>query len=259
MSGRSFFPTRALRACQLWQTAVGVESDEMEACLLQMPRLRPQDLTPTALSEELFQNHGDTIRIMKAHVAVPNLEKILLAALEIGSRKGFHSTTTRDLSEASGLGMGAIYSYVDSKESLLRMILEAVEFAVEHAITPAEAGEDNDPSLRRRGLIRRHILVSETMQRWFYFAFLEVKAFDKAARDLALTSELRTERLLADAIQSGIDQGIYAPADALVISGLIKPLLQDWYVNRWKFRQRGISKEQFIGIVTGFVERAIAR
>ncbi len=236
-----------------------MEFGEMDVSLRTKARLRPQDLTPMALCEELFQNHGDTIRIKKAHIAVPNLEKILLAALEIGSRKGFHSTTTRDLAEASGLSMGAIYTYVDNKESLLRMILEAVSFAVEHAIAPDEDGEENNPSLRLRGLIRRHIMVTETMQRWFYFAFLEVKAFDKAARELALASELRTERLLADAIQSGIDTGIFSPADPLVMAGLIKPLLQDWYVKRWKFRQRGISKEQYIDIVTGFVERAIAR
>ena len=239
--------------------AVKVGFDKMDVALRPMTRLRPQDLTPTALCVELFQNHGDSIRIKKAHIAVPNLEKILLAALEIGSRKGFHSTTTRDLAEASGLSMGSIYTYVDNKESLLRMILEAVGFAVEHAIAPVEEGEENDPSLRLRGLIRRHIMVTETMQRWFCFAFLEVKTFDKAARALALASELRTERLLADAIQSGIDTGIYAPADPLVMAGLIKPLLQDWYVKRWKFRQRGISKEQYIDIVTGFVERAIAR
>jgi TetR/AcrR family transcriptional regulator, cholesterol catabolism regulator len=239
--------------------AVKMEFGEMDVSLRTKARLRPQDLTPMALCEELFQNHGDTIRIKKAHIAVPNLEKILLAALEIGSRKGFHSTTTRDLAEASGLSMGAIYTYVDNKESLLRMILEAVSFAVEHAIAPDEDGEENNPSLRLRGLIRRHIMVTEIMQRWFYFAFLEVKAFDKAARELALASELRTERLLADAIQSGIDTGVYAPADPLVMAGLIKPMLQDWYVKRWKFRQRGISKEQYIDIVTGFVERAIAR
>jgi AcrR family transcriptional regulator len=236
-----------------------MEFNDMGVSLRPITRLRPLDLTPTALCEELFQNHGNSIRIKKAHIAVPNLEKILLAALEIGSRKGFHSTTTRDLAEASGLSMGSIYTYVENKESLLRMILEAVGFAVEHAIAPAENGEENNPSLRLRGLIRRHILVTETMQRWFYFAFLEVKTFDKTARKLALASELRTERLLADAIQSGIEIGIYAPADPLVMAGLIKPLLEDWYVKRWKFRQRGITKEQYIDIVTGFVERAIAR
>ena len=88
-----------------------------------LPPLRAHNRPPALLCEVLFRNYGDTIRIQKAHVAILNLEKIILAVLETGSRKGFYSTTSRDLAGASGLSMGAIYSYVESKETLLRMIL----------------------------------------------------------------------------------------------------------------------------------------
>ncbi len=221
------------------------------------PPLQAPDLTSALLCEELFRMYGATIRIQKPHVAIPNLEKIILAALEIGSRKGFHSTTTRDLATASGLSMGAIYSYVESKETLLRMILAAVGFAVERVIAPPEAGEATDPSARLRGLIRRHIQVTDVMQRWFYFAFLEVKAFDKSARDMALQSELRTEALIADAIRDGIAAGLYAPGDPQVWAALVKPLLQDWYIKQWKYRRRGISSAAYVETVTRFVEKAI--
>ena len=231
----------------------------MDANQVILPPLRATDLTPSLLCEELFRIYGATIRIQKPHVAIPNLEKIILAALEIGSRKGFHSTTTRDLAEASGLSIGAIYSYVESKETLLRMILTAVGFAVERVIAPPEAGEATDPPARLRGLIRRHIQVTDVMQRWFYFAFLEVKAFDKSARDMALQSELRTEGLIADAIRDGIAAGLYAPGDPQVWASLVKPLLQDWYIKRWKYRRRGISSAAYIDTVTRFVEKAIAR
>lgn len=223
------------------------------------PRLHPGDLTADVLCAALFRQFSGSIRVQKEHVAVPNLEKIILAALEIGSRKGFHSTTTRDLAQASGLSMGAIYSYVESKETLLRMILAGVAFAVESAIVPFDDGEQENPVQRLHGLIRRHIEVTDTMQRWFYFAFLEVKAFDKDARDTALQSELRTEGLLADAIRDGIARGLFVDQPALVLAGLIKPLLQDWYIKRWKFRARGTTSKSYIETVTGFIDRAIAR
>ena len=220
-------------------------------------RLHPGDLTADVLCAALFRQFSGSIRVQKEHVAVPNLEKIILAALEIGSRKGFHSTTTRDLAQASGLSMGAIYSYVESKETLLRMILAGVAFAVESAIVPFDDGEHEDPVQRLHGLIRRHIEVTDIMQRWFYFAFLEVKAFDKDARDMALQSELRTEGLLAEAIREGTACGLFVDQPALVLAGLIKPLLQDWYIKRWKFRKRGITSKAYIETVTGFIDRAI--
>ena len=212
-----------------------------------------------ALCEGIFRRHGASIRIRNPLVAIPNLERILTAALELGNRKGFHSMTTRDLAGASGLSIGAIYNYVPGKETLLRMVLGAVSHAVEHGVAPFEGDEATDPRARLRGLIRRHVLVTEAMQRWFYFVFLEVKAFDREARGIAIAEELKAEQLFAEAIGWGTAAGIYVDGDPQILAGLVKPLLQDWYLKRWKFRKRGIKPGQYIMIVTEFVERSLER
>jgi hypothetical protein len=98
----------------------------MDALTTTRLHLRPTELTSGVLCAVIFKQFGASIRVQKEHVAVPNLEKIILAAVDIGRRKGFHSTTTRDLAEASGLSMGAIYSYVQSKETLLRMTTKLI-------------------------------------------------------------------------------------------------------------------------------------
>lgn len=222
-------------------------------------QLRPRELTSSVLCSVIFRQFTATIRVQKEHVAVPNLEKIILAALDLGRRKGFHSTTTRDLAEASGLSMGAIYNYVESKETLLRMILAGVGFAVENAIAPFEKGEHQDPVQRLHGLIRRNIEVSDVLQRWFAFAFLEIKAFDKEAREIVLLSEMRNEKLMADAIEDGIARGIFIDLPPLTLAGMIMPLLQDWYIKRWKFRKRGMTTAAYVDAVTEFVDRALTR
>ena len=231
----------------------------MDAIAPTLLHLRPRELTSGVLCAVIFRQFSDTIRVQKEHVGVPNLEKIILAALDIGRRKGFHSTTTRDLAEASGLSMGAIYNYVESKEALLRMILAGVDYAVESAIVPFDQGEQDDPAIRLHGLIRRHIEVTDILQRWFAFAFLEVKAFDKDARNMVLQSELRNEKLMADAISDGIARGIFIDIRPLTLAGMIMPLLQDWYIKRWKFRKRGMTSAAYVEAVTGFVDGAIAR
>ena len=231
----------------------------METVPTTLRQLRPRELTSSVLCAVIFRQFTASIRVQKEHVGVPNLERIILAALDIGRRKGFHSTTTRDLAEASGLSMGAIYTYVESKETLLRMILAGVDYAVESAIVPFDTGERDDPALRLHGLIRRHIEVSDILQRWFAFAFLEVKAFDKDARDLVLQSELRNEKLLADAITDGIAGGIFIDLPPLTLAGMIMPLLQDWYIKRWKFRKRSLTSAAYVDAVTRFVDQALAR
>ncbi len=187
------------------------------------------------------------------------MRRHLLAALDISRRKGFHSTTPRDLAEASSLSMGAIYHFVESKETLLRLILVGVDYAVEHAILPYDKGELDDPALRLHGPIRRHIDLSDILQRWCAFAFLAIRAFGKDARDIVLQSELHNERMMADAIADGIARGIFIDLPPLTLAGMIMPLLQDWYIRRWKFRKRGMASAADVEAVTSFVNRAIAR
>ena len=221
------------------------------------PPVDPRDVTPALLCAEVFRLHAETIRIKKPHVAIANLEKIMLATLELSARNGFHSTTTRDLAERCGLSIGAVYNHVESKETLLRMILSAVGYAVDVSVAPFDANEKEDPEKRLRGLIRRHVLLSENLQRWFYFAFLEVKAFDPQARAIAIQQELRTESLLAGAISAGMARDLFAKGNPEMLAGLIKPLLQDWYLKRWKYRERAINPLSFIEMVTQFAENAL--
>lgn len=214
-------------------------------------------VTPEALCRGLYARFGDRIRVKKPGVAVPNLERVLTAALDLGNRKGFHSMGMRDLAEASGLSMGALYNYIEDKDALLRMILDAVADAVERVLAPPAPGERGAPRARLRGLIRRHVLLSDAMQPWFAFAFMEAKAFDREARDRALGEELRTERLLAAAIEEGAAAGDFRAVDPTLTAALLKPLLQDWYVKRWKHRGRGTTPEAYAEAVIEFVERAI--
>ena len=44
-----------------------------------------------------------------------------------------------------------------------------------------------------------------------------------------------------------------------VIAEMEKPMLQDWYIKRWKYRSRGITTAAYVETVTGFIDRAIAR
>ena len=214
-------------------------------------------VTMDAICGRVYQRHVDRIRIKKPHVAIANLERIFGAALELASRKGFHSMTMRDLAEVSGLSMGALYNYIADKEMLLRMILEAVADAVERVLEPCTPAEAGDARARLRGLIRRHVLMTEAMQPWFAFAFMEVKAFHKEAREHAIAEELRTEALLAEALEAGVASGVFRPLDPTVTAALVKPLLQDWYVKRWKHRRRGIAPEDYAETVVDFIERSI--
>jgi TetR/AcrR family transcriptional regulator, cholesterol catabolism regulator len=215
------------------------------------------DLSPEALCTRMLERHRDTIRTQKPHVAVARLVRIVQTTLALSNRKGFHSMSLRDLATASGLSMGALYTYFDSKDTLLLMILGEVWGAVSATLGNPPAALSEDPVKRLRWLLETHVYLTETMQPWFQFAYMEAKAFPKEGREKARRSELATEALIADALADGVRHGRFSADNVELTASLVKPLLQDWYVKRGKYRRRGVSPEQYVEAVTAFVENAI--
>lgn len=212
------------------------------------------DLSMEALCRRILDRHQATIRVRKAETAVANLGRIIDTTLTLANRKGFHSTSLRDLSEQSGLSMGALYSYFDSKDTLLLMILGQVVDAIQQVLTTPDVTTGAVEN-RLRALIARHVYLTERMGPWFVFAFMEAKAFSKQGREMAIDSELWTEGQLRDVIADGIAAGAFRPQDPTMAAALIKPMLQDWYVKRSKYRRRGVDPD---GFVAALVEAASA-
>ncbi|MEP9350913.1 TetR/AcrR family transcriptional regulator [Xanthobacter sp. KR7-225] len=214
------------------------------------------DLSPEALARRMLERHRATIRVKKSGVAVPRLAQIAQATLTLANKSGFHSMSLRDLSEGTGLSMGALYAYFSSKETLLSMILDTVAEVVEEVLGRPPAGLA-DPRARLAWLIGAHVALTEAMPDWFTFVYMEAKAFPPQARARAVASEARTEALFAAVIEEGRARGVFQVDDVAMAAALIKPMVQDWYVKRSKYRRRGISPEQFASSLSAFATRAL--
>ena len=209
------------------------------------------------LCARILERQGDTARVRKTDHAVARLARIIDATLKLSNKQGFHATSLRDLAQASGLSIGGLYSYFDTKAMLLSMILGEVLATVTEILSAPPAHVSSDPGTHLAWMIDTHIRLSEAMHPWFVFAFMEAKAFPPAERKLAVDAEATTEKLFADVLASGSASGAFAVDEAGLTAALIKPLLQDWYVKRAKYRKRGTSIDAYIAAVTQFVAHAL--
>lgn len=212
--------------------------------------------TTLELCRRIFERHRATIRIQKSHIAVEKMARIVEAALDLANRHGFDAMSLRELAAKADVSMGSLYSYFDSKETLLMMILEQVSLTVIEELSAPPAGLA--PREHLLWLIETHIRLTEAMQKWFVFAFMEAKTFPASARRFAVDSEAATERLFRDVLERGKAEGVFAVKDASLTAALIKPLLQDWYVKRAKYKRRGTRLETYVDGVLELVLGAIA-
>ena len=206
-----------------------------------------------AIWQQIFNENRSTIKIKKAKFALPNLQLIVNATLELSNLVGFRAMSLRDLSQAAGISMGALYSYIESKESLLRMIMTQVLGTIETTLGAEEIAR-LEPRERLHTLLRDHIFLSEVMQPWFFFAYMEAKSFDRAGKRMAIESELRTESLIAACLTDGERSGVFRNVDPVMTASLIKPLLQDWYLKRWKYSRRNVGPDSYAEWVISFVD-----
>lgn len=215
------------------------------------------DFSMEGLCRAILERHRGTIRVQKPHIAVAKLALIVETILTLSNRQGFHATTLREISAESGVSMGGLYSYFDSKDTLLLMILGQVSATTVSALESAPAEVAADPARHLRWLIETHVALTEVMLPWFVFAFMEAKSFPPAGRKAAVESEEATEAIFRGVIERGARRGCFSVEEPAFAAALIKPLLQDWYVKRAKWRRRGLSADGYALRVQAFVEKAL--
>ena len=214
-------------------------------------RLSKQDIC-----REAFADNRSSIRVKKEDTVVKNLERIFSAALKISNKKGFQAMSMRDLGRATNLSMGALYSYFSSKEELLAM-LQHQRRTITRRILQEYIEKEPEPVARLRTAILTHLHLSEAMQPWFYFSYMEAKNLSKREQTLAVASERYTEQIFTDIITEGQARGSFLPRDPQLTASVIKAMVQDWYLKRSKYTARKITVDQYGQFVLQFVESFI--
>ncbi|HQP29741.1 MAG TPA: TetR/AcrR family transcriptional regulator [Deltaproteobacteria bacterium] len=204
----------------------------------------------------MFARQRASVKIKKADVAVRNLERIFDATLAVSHQKGFHAMTLRDLSRASGLSMGALYSYFSSKDELLDLIQDQGRLTV-HRVLSERIETATGAQEKLAEAIRTHLFLSEIYYRWFYFSYMETKNLSKEQQAKAIESELFTEKIFIDILEQGMQEGVFSIADPRLTAAAVKALLQDWYLKRWKYTRRKITVEQYTEFVLGLIRSSI--
>lgn len=205
------------------------------------------------ICRKTFEENRKNIKIKKEDTAVKNLDSIYTATLKIANKKGFQAMTMRDLSHATGMSMGSLYTYFASKEDLLKTLQEQHRSYFANVMEERIASKDSHKE-RLRTAIKTHLYLSEAMQPWFYFSYMEAKNLSRAEKEKAVESELTTERMIKDILIQGQTDGVFNNHDPKIGSGIIKAMLQDWYLKRSKHAKREITVDQYVSYLQNFIE-----
>jgi AcrR family transcriptional regulator len=199
----------------------------------------------------LLDRNAERIGVKRREVALENLEKIFVATFSLANTVGFRAMTLRDLCRETGLSMGGLYGYIQSKDQLADMIQDAANYVSE--MLPIWFRHLPEPIDELEGILRAHIYLSEIFQPWAYFVFLESRAMEDG-RGFAKESEASVQGHLRKLIQ---ESGDFNPEEAMLLGSHCISMLQDWHLKRWKFGSKNINADAFANSVVRFVRSYI--
>jgi AcrR family transcriptional regulator len=188
----------------------------------------------------LLDHHGERITVKRRKPALENLERIFNATFKLANDVGFRAMNLRDLCQETGLSMGGLYGYIASKDQLAEMVGDVVRHAT-HQV-PLLFDAITDPLDRIEALMRSSIYISEILQPWFYFVYMDSRVLQPELRQAAKNSELYVQSLFADVI-ARLPARPAGSADLL--ASHLMATFQDWYVKRWKYRAADVGPDQF--------------
>ena len=188
----------------------------------------------------LLDRNAERITVKRRKPALENLERIFNATFKLANEVGFRAMNLRDLCHETGLSMGGLYGYISNKDQLAEMIEDVVRHATHEM--PRLFDELVEPLDKLEALIRASIYVSEILQPWFYFVFMDSRVLQAQHRHTAKASELYVQSLFADVIARIPGR---PPGSADLVAAHIMATFQDWYVKRWKYRAANVTPDMF--------------
>ncbi|KAA1418111.1 TetR/AcrR family transcriptional regulator [Mumia zhuanghuii] len=162
---------------------------------------------------------------------VPARERLMDAAVEAFAERGFHATTTRDISTRAGMSPAALYVHHASKEQLLYEISSAGHLNTRHMLADAYASTA-DPVARLATMqfefTKWHAVHSKRARVVQY----EISALTPEHRREVAGHRRDIERIYQDAIREGADKGVFeiedVPGTALALISMAIDLVR-WY------------------------------
>jgi len=176
-------------------------------------------------------------RVLDAKLVEQRRLQIVKAAVDLFVAKGFHKTTTREIARASGLGIGTLYEYVQSKEDVLYLVCAYIHGEMKQRLLDVRT-DSSDPRTGRELLIesmRGFFACVDALKDYVLLIYQESKSLPPDTLKLVLHEEEEITLQFAHLLEQGRADGSLAlPADSVrLFAHNIVVLGQMWTFRGW--------------------------
>ena len=162
----------------------------------------------------------------------PTAARLIAAAVEVVSARGFHGASVRDIAAAAGTSPGILYHHFGTKEGLLATLLDR---GLDLLVTATENALDlagDDPAERLRAVVGAHVRMHLESQRESFLGNSELRALEPASLRLVVAKRDVQQRIFERVVRDGVRRGAFGapqPEDAARFVTAACTAVAAWY------------------------------
>ena len=189
-----------------------------------------------------------TFKTVKANVKDLELVRknqlhIAKKATELFIKKGFHKTSIRDISRATGMAIGVLYGYIKRKEDVLSLVFELYHNIWNEYLERNGVFEIEDPEEQLRTALYRVMELDRDWKEAVLLMYRESKFLPKQALREAMDEESKFIACFEGMIRRGVEKKVFKvkdpffAANMLIYEITINPL-RGWNLKRYTDEER---------------------
>jgi AcrR family transcriptional regulator len=186
-----------------------------------------------------------------------SLPPLLQSAVESFVQHGYHGTTMRVLASHIGLSVPGLYHHYDSKQAMLIAIMKYAmdDLFSRSSAALAEAGGSVLEQFRLH--VECLVLFHAHRGALAFLAASEIRALQPDARSEHIAARDRQQQMLADIVELGVEQGLFAAEYSKDTSRAIITMCTG--IAQWYSRKGPLSPEELADRYVVIAQRSIGQ
>lgn len=164
--------------------------------------------------------------------------KIAKAASKLFIKKGYFTTTMREISKASGLTIGNLYDYITKKEDVLYLVFDVFHSAWVNTLEEKRVFEIEDPVKQLKAAIQRMLELTNEHRDMILLMYTESKSLPKDFLKIILEKESGLAQCFEKILKRGIEKGVFNIKDPFLLANIIVYLLSIEPLRGWNLRKK---------------------
>lgn len=152
--------------------------------------------------------------VVPATLRRPAYQSILDAGLETFAATGFYGASVRDIARVAGTSLSNLYNYFPSKEDLLVAVLKKANQELKSQVETAIVEAPKVATQQTMAAVGAFIRFAMDNQAASIISVTEIRYLTGEKRDALVSQRDKTQRLLEQTVQAGIDTGEFSTASA---------------------------------------------